>query len=320
MDSNWAAVGRVVSINGEKVVVSTHRHFENILVTGAGGFIGSRLVSLLESRSDCNVKPLLRSGCDLSDAQSVAKMLQEYSPDCIFHLAAVGVSHARANDSSVVDENLTMFRNLVQHCPEGTTIIVAGSMAEYGGEGKFSESDHCQPETEYGKAKLEVTKLAIQLARKGQLRICVARLFGVYGPGEASYRLFPSLINGLLANEAVELSDGKQRRDFVHVDDVCDCLWRLASGQRPLPPVVNLGCGVAVHVKDVCHWIADGLGKGRDKLGFGLRHRSPGDADMIEADTSLLYEVLEMKPPQRLQANMDVRKLFELPTGMESDS
>lgn len=300
---------------------SLHRKFERILVTGAGGFIGSRLVAFLNSKTDADINPLLRSTCDLSDSNAVFKLLEDYSPDCIFHIAAVGVSHARANDATVINENLKLIQNLAHGCTAETTMIVAGSMAEYGGQGKFRESDVCKPETEYGKAKLAVTNFANELAKTGAMRICVARLFGVYGPGELSYRLFPSLINGLMDDQTVELSDGKQSRDFIHVDDVCDCLLRLASSEsEKLPAILNLGSGRALCLRDVCTWICDGLGKSREKLGFGLRHRSPGDADLIEADVRQLQAILGFLPPQRLEEGMDVREIFELTDSQDTGS
>lgn len=285
--------------------------FEKILVTGAGGFIGSRLVPYLRNKSGAQVTALKRSSCDLTNQSDVSMMFSEHSPDCIFHLAAVGVSHARSNDSAVVDENLVMMKNMAKQLNDQTTMIIAGSMAEYGGAGVFGENDACSPETEYGKAKLAVTELAAELVGSSHPRICVARLFGVYGPGEASYRLFPGLIDGLLQDRTVELSDGMQRRDFIHVDDVCKVFWKLACCEQ-LPPLVNVGTGTAIRLKEICEWIADGLGKSRKLLGFGMRHRSPGDADLIAADVSLLSQLTGKTPPQRLCSDSNLTELFEI--------
>ena len=289
--------------------------FKKILVTGAGGFIGRRMMRWLEKNSSAQLLGATRATCDLSSHESVGSTLASFSPDCIFHLAATGVSHARANDQSVINENMTMLKNIIEHSGENTALIITGSMSEYGGAGTFKETDSCNPETEYGKAKLAIAQYVDQLEGSTSRRICVARLFGVYGPGESANRLFPSLIRGLLANETVALSDGKQCRDFVHVDDVCEYLFRLASCETELPGLVNLGTGQAVKVRDVCLWVAEGLNKNDQLLDFGARERSPGDADLITADVGRLKSILGSVPPQRLEQNMNVRTLFGLLNG-----
>ena len=289
--------------------------FKKILVTGAGGFIGARLMCWLERNTSAQLMGVTRAICDLSRSDSAARTFADFSPDCVFHLAATGVSHARANDQSVIGENMTMLKNVIEHCDNNATLIIAGSMSEYGGSGTFKETDVCDPDTEYGKAKLAIAQFAGQLDGSTSRRICVARLFGVYGPGEPKNRLFPSLINGLLASEPIALSDGEQHRDFIHVDDVCNYLLRLAACDSLLPNLINLGTGQAVQIKDVCNWVAEGLKKDPKLLGFGERNRSPGDADFISADVTRLKSLLGSAPHQRLCQKMNVRRLFEISTG-----
>lgn len=285
---------------------------KTIVVTGANGFIGKHLCAFLKSSTNHKVIGLTRSDVNLMDASATADKLRDISPDYVFHLAATGVSHERANDPTVIDENVSILTNVAEGCTPRTTLVVAGSMSEYGGSGTFSEDDPCTPKTAYGQSKLAVTKRACEIADANGLKVCVVRLFGVYGSGENANRLFPSLLRELRADRVVQLSDGLQSRDFIHVKDVCEFLWLLAKkldGHSPL--VVNLGTGQAVSIKNVCQWIAAELSKPAELLGFGLRVRSPGDADIMCANVETLHNILGQTPPQRLRSGVTVKDLFD---------
>ncbi|MBM3465719.1 MAG: NAD-dependent epimerase/dehydratase family protein, partial [Armatimonadetes bacterium] len=135
------------------------------------------------------------------------------------------------------------------------------------------------------------------------------RLFGVYGPGEADGRLFPHLVRALSEGVPVPLSDGRQVRDFIHVDDVCEGLLRLAEIDAPRV-LVNLGTGSGVRIRDAAAWTADALGADRALLRFGAAPRSPGDENRLVADVTRLRALLSWVPPQRLRPGMDARELF----------
>ena len=105
--------------------------------------------------------------------------------------------------------------------------------------------------------------------------------------------------------------DGLQRRDFIHIDDVCEGLVRLSTVRGHEDGLlVNMGTGVALSVRDVSRWIAAAVDADESLLQFGARQRSPGDADLIAADVSRLRETLRWVPPQRLQAGLDIGELF----------
>jgi len=183
-------------------------------------------------------------------------------------------------------------------------------MAEYGNTDSYQESGVFAPTTEYGRSKLVISKWVKIQDSDIRENLCVARLFGVYGPGEAAYRLFPSLIASLEKGQAVDLSDGTQKRDFIHVDDVCDYLYRIAT-LKSLPDFVDLGTGEAIEIKTLCLWIAQSLGKETELLNFGARARSPGDADVYAANTTSILKVFGSVPPQRLMCKgVDIKSLF----------
>jgi nucleoside-diphosphate-sugar epimerase len=271
-----------------------------VLVTGAGGFIGRRLVETL-GRAGEPVTGWTRKDVDLRDGAAVAAAMEAVRPATIFHLASAGVGAARAHDPLVIAEDVAMTAALLAAAPRGSRLVMTGSMAEYGRGGRHREDDRCDPRTAYAIARLAAGSLALAYAETHGLVVTVARLYGVYGPGEGPRRLFPRLIDDLSAGRPAALSDGTQRRDFIHLDDVCRALIALADiADGTAPPIVNIGTGRAVSVREVAEWVADALGAPRALLQFGSVERSPGDQDLLEANVERLAGLVGGAPPQRL--------------------
>jgi nucleoside-diphosphate-sugar epimerase len=269
------------------------------VLTGAAGFIGRRLMARLAA-SGVAVDGWKRSDVDLLDADAVKLRLSEGPPPLIIHLASGAVAPQGDRSWRCIATEVEMVANLVSAAPLGTRLLVAGSMAEYGRSGRLAETSACTPRTTYGIAKLAASLYALGPGREAGLDVCVARLFGIYGPGEADYRLLPSLRRGLAAGVPIPLSDGEQRRDFVHVDDACDSLVAISRLANWSFGVVNVGTGNALSVRDVAEWLVDEMGADRRLLRFGAVPRRETDEDLLEADTTRLKLLIGYVPPQRL--------------------
>ena len=282
------------------------------VVTGSSGFIGRAMMSHLREQGHEAIG-WDRTRVDLFDQTALSSQLIQDDPEVIIHLAAAGVSHERAQDQKLVEENCSMTRNLLEACPAGLPVVLAGSMSEYGTDGVLSEDGPCNPTTAYGESKLAVTRMAIDQASASGPSVRITRLFGVYGPGEKPNRLFPMLLESLRRGERVPLSDGRQARDFIHVSDVCEALERVAQlfVAPSAPLLVNVGTGHAVTIRDVATWMSKALGADVGLLGFGERERSPGDSDLLVASTQRLRDQVGWVPPQRLQQGLDPQSLFD---------
>jgi nucleoside-diphosphate-sugar epimerase len=270
-----------------------------IFLTGASGFIG-RAVAAELTRRGLSFEAPTSSELDLTDEAAVRVAYGQSTFDLVLHFASRGVQ-AKSDDETIPVHEAAMAKALIPLVRAGGKILYAGSMAEYGRSGRLSEEMKCNPQNAYAHAKHETGNWLRRAAVERGVRAVVARIFGAYGPGEAPSRLFPSVLAALRQGRPVELSDGLQVRDFIHVADVARVTLDLALHRDP-PTCINVGTGVGLTVREVVTRLAEQLHGDQAMLYFGKRSRSPHDQQELVADVALLEATLGTTPPQRLES------------------
>jgi UDP-glucose 4-epimerase len=304
-------------------------------VTGAAGFIGSRLATLLlhdgwdvvgidaftpgypASTKRANVAPLLvHSRFTLLHGDVTGLPLDAIlSPgDVVFHLAGGGGVRTSWMASGVdCYRNNTASTHAVLEAArhrDSTRIVHASSSAVYGdaGDAPMSEDRAPAPVTPYGVSKL-AAELLCGLYRDGfGLDVVSARLFNVYGPGQrpdlAAFRFISQLSRG---DEIVLFGDGTQRRDFTYVDDAVAALVALAVG--PVAGgVVNVGSGSSVSVTTLVAHVERLLGR---SACVRFVEAAPGDTRHTRADVKRLRAVLR-RPPTPLEEGLAAQVRWQL--------
>lgn len=283
------------------------RGLGRVLLTGRSGFIGGNIAAELLRRCTDVVQPT-RDELDLTDAAAVIQQLGTSSFDTVLHFASRG-ARSDAEDDTLIAEERAMASALLPVVRKGGTFFFAGSMSEYGRVGRLNEETRCTPQNAYGRAKLETGLWLRENASLWEIEVCVGRIFGAYGAGEAPSRLLPAIVAALREGQPIDLSDGRQVRDFVHVRDVVDATLRLVCLSKP-PDCVNIGSGVGLTVRTVVEHLAHELAVDLRLLRFGARGRSPHDLDEIVADTSRLSGSVSWVPPQRILGGTPLMELL----------
>jgi len=161
--------------------------------------------------------------------EALRRALSRVQADVVVNLAATGVAPPVTDPAELMQGNALVAAHLVDAVAERGVgrFIHVGSCAEYapGEPGVLMDEDwHQEPTSCYGAAKLAATHLARAQALRLNIPITVLRLFGVYGPGEAEYRLLPAIIAALVSGKGMDLTPGQQQRDWLYIDDAAEAL------------------------------------------------------------------------------------------------
>jgi nucleoside-diphosphate-sugar epimerase len=214
---------------------------------------------------------------DIEDEATVRSAVRAVAPSLIVHLAAYGVSPQDRDPLAMQRVNVDLAAAIVRAAADcGAAVVSAGSCAEYAQPNelkRLSEDAPLEHAKLYGSSKAAGGLLALATAAALGVPMRHLRLFNVYGPGEASHRLIPSLVAQRGTGRRVSLSSGSQIRDFIHVDDVTTGIAtagrRLQAGIIKGSKVLNLCTGVGTSVRDFATLVAEACGIALDNLGFG---------------------------------------------------
>lgn len=274
---------------------------KRVVVTGAGGFLGARLVARLTALG-CEVVALGRAGG--------FRLLEDPMPlagaDHVFHLAA---------ETGVPDswQDPTRFHLVNSH---GTVRVldqcrVAGCSMTYVGAYIYGVPVHLpigeghplDPNNPYAFSKWMGEQACAWFAQCYSMPISAIRLFNVYGPGQSSRFLIPSIVAQVLDPMApsVQLMDLAPRRDYLFVDDAVEAL--IASWPIESYSLYNVGSGASHSVGEVVAVVmeATGVNKPVDVVGEPRRNEIPD----VRADCSLLASERNWTPHYTLTTGIE---------------
>lgn len=249
-----------------------------ILITGAHGFIGKQLARWLTQQGHLvvglghGIWPAAEAaswGVTLwlnGDIQSGnLRLLQQAvgTPDVVYHLAGgssvgVAIANPREDFFRTVATTAELLEWLRLDAPRARLIAVS-SAAVYGAnhEGPIAEDAALTPFSPYGHHKRIMEELCRSYAASYGLRVCIARLFSVYGEGLKKQLLWDLCSRFVTdASPFVLGGSGNELRDWINVRDVVRVLDLLAESASTEVKVLNVGTGVATSVRDIAIGIA----------------------------------------------------------------
>ena len=272
---------------------------KRVLITGGTGLIGRRTVLALKqagyyvialSRAAAQDGADLTIQCDLLDDRSTTHAIAQAEATHLVHLAWHDAPQGRWTAAENVDwaaASLHLVRQFAAY--GGRHMVGAGSCAEYDWSYEvLTETTPLNPSTLYGKAKAATGTLLTQAATDLGLTVAWARIFFCYGPGEPRGRLLGDLIHGLRIGETVACTDGLQRRDFLHTDDIAAALVHLLSQGAEGP--FNVASGSAIQVRELIETTAELAGR-PDLIELGARARPADDPPILRANVERLAAI-----------------------------
>lgn len=311
--------------------MSSDLNDRTVLVTGAYGLLGGWLVKALMDegarvvalRRDQPVESTLGLlgleervnvvAGDVGQSGLIARVLNEYEVDSVFHLAAQTlVGTANRGPLPTFETNVRGTWLLLEACRQHGTaaVIVASSDKAYGPQLSlpYTEDSPLQPIFPYDVSKAAADLITRSYWHTFSLPVAVTRFANLYGGGDMNHsRLIPEAIAAALAGRApVIRSDGSPARDFLYVEDAAEAylaIWRALLDGRGRGEAFNAGGGEPHRVGDVVELICRLAGNDvrPDIRGAGVPH---GEIDRQWVDPSKLRELTGWTPKFGLEEGL----------------
>lgn len=239
---------------------------KSVLVTGAGGFIGSHLVERLaaegarvrafvryNSRHDVGLLSYLPADLlasvdvaagDLRDGEAVRQAMRH--AEVVLHLGAlIAIPYSYLHPGEVVETNVLGTLNVLLAARElGTPCVVHTSTSEVYGTAQYVPIDEHHPlqgQSPYSASKIGADKIAESFYRSFKLPVVTVRPFNTYGPRQSARAVIPTIIVQALASDRIRLGALEPERDFTFVQDTVDGFLRAAECEEAVGQEINLG-------------------------------------------------------------------------------
>ena len=254
-----------------------------VLVTGAGGFIGSHLaerLAQLGAHTRCFLRYTSQGSLgwlsalasrphievihgDIRDYESVLQAAD--GVDVIFHLAAlIGIPYSYHSPRSYLHTNIDGTLNVLEAAKRlSTDRLICTSTSEVYGSAVYVPIDENHPlqgQSPYSATKIGADKIAESYYLSFGLPISIARPFNTYGPRQSSRAVIPTIITQALAQSSVKLGNLDSTRDFNYVSDTVEGFIAIAEAPATIGKTLNIGSGTETSIRELTEVIFDLIG------------------------------------------------------------
>lgn len=300
-----------------------------VLVTGAGGFIGSHLAERLTSLG-AEVRAMVHYNClgrngwldssalandmeihagDITDRDSVRAAVK--GREVVFHLAAlIAIPYSYRAPVSYVRANIEGTLNVLQAAlDEGVARVVQTSTSEVYGTARIvpiAESHPLVGQSPYSASKIGADQMAEAYYRSFQLPVATIRPFNTFGPRQSMRAVIPTIIGQALHLGAVKLGRTDVTRDFNHVSNTVDGFLAVAASDRALGRVINIGSGAEVTIADVVRMVTEVTGCAIEVETDQTRLRpEASEVERLWADIGVARDLLGYVPRKTLRDGIE---------------
>lgn len=293
---------------------------KKVLVTGAGGFIGSHLAEHLVElgasvRAMVHYNALGKWGWldqsplaaemdvfagDITDRDSVSEAMRDQ--EIVFHLAAlIAIPYSYHAPASYIDTNINGTLNIMQVAREfQPSVVVQTSTSEVYGTAQtvpISEKHPLQGQSPYSASKIGADKMAEAFHLSFGVPVVTVRPFNTFGPRQSARAVIPTIITQALTRDVIRLGSLTPTRDLNYVANTVAGFIAAAQTPSALGKTINLGSGREITIGDLAALIISLVGRQVVVETESQRVRPENsEVERLLADFSLAQNLLDWQP------------------------
>jgi NAD dependent epimerase/dehydratase len=303
---------------------------KKVLVTGAGGFIGSHLCEALlakgsdvtamlrySSRSDWGNLEFLSSqdrrqlkviAGNIEDGNFVAQQVKGI--DIIFHLAAlIAIPYSYIAPMSYVKTNIEGTLNLLEAArKERVEKVIHTSTSETYGSACYTPIDEKHPlqgQSPYSASKIGADKIAESYYRSYELPVVTIRPFNTFGPRQSARAIIPTIITQALTQDEIKLGSLDPVRDLSFVRDVTQAFIKLTESGETIGETINIGSGKGVSIGELAAEILEIMNCKKKIVVEEQRVRPPkSEVRLLICDNTKALKLTGWKPVYSLKQGL----------------
>lgn len=277
---------------------------KNILVTGASGYIGSALVKSLLCSSNNKIVVICRNNCKLFgdkityiniENKSYSTEIELFNPEIVVHLAAYSTSLDSMEEMlKLVDSNIIFTMKLMDALSRCSVklFINTGSFSEF-----YYNDNILSPTYFYSATKTSAYYIIDYFRKKYNFKIVNAFLYTVYGKKGKNKKIIDYVISSINSKIPVDMSEGLQIFDFVHIDDVVSFYITAIENYKSIKKINSryfIGTGIGVSIRDLVK-IFEKLTSKKCNINWGFYNARQIDtkiaiANLKKSDTELSWK------------------------------
>lgn len=302
---------------------------KKVLVTGAGGFIGSHLVERL-TELGYNVRAFVHYNSNSNwgwlEKSPYLKEIEIYAGDIrdfdsvrratkgckeVFHLAAlIGIPYSYDSPLAYIKTNIEGTYNIMENARlSGLENVVITSTSETYGTAQFvpiSEKHPLVGQSPYSATKIAADQLALSYWLSFQIPVKIVRPFNTYGPRQSSRAIIPTIISQILSGKTVlSLGNTTPTRDLTFVYDTVEGFINIGKKDKLNGEVINIGNGKEISIKELALEIAR-LCNVKIKLQVSSERKRPllSEVKRLLCDNSKIIKNTKWRPQYSLEQGL----------------